>query len=103
MTSPEMPARRIARLLIAAALAFGAQSHVQAGSEPSPAKLAAVASVDRHARDLEDLSDRIWAYAETALREHKSAAALEDYAERQGFKVERSVAGLQTAFTATYG
>ena len=71
--------------------------------EPSTAKLAAVAAVDRHARDLEGLSDRIWAYAETALREHKSAAALADYAEQRGFKVERGVAGLPTAFIATYG
>lgn len=71
--------------------------------EPSPAKVAAVASVDRHGRDLEELSDRIWAYAEIALREHRSAAALADYAERQGFRVRRGVAGMPTAFTATYG
>jgi aminobenzoyl-glutamate utilization protein B len=69
----------------------------------TPAKRAAVNSVDRHAADLVDLSDRIWAYAETALREHKSAAALADYAEQQGFKVERGVAGMPTAFVATYG
>ena len=53
--------------------------------------------------DLVDLSDRIWAYAETALRETRSAAALADYAEQQGFKVERGVAGMPTAFVATYG
>jgi aminobenzoyl-glutamate utilization protein B len=67
------------------------------------AKRAAVNSVDKHAADLTDLSDRIWAYAETALREHKSAAALADYAEKQGFKVERGVSGMPTAFTATFG
>ena len=69
----------------------------------TPAKRAAVNSVDRHAADLTDIADRIWAYAETALREHKSAAALADYAEQQGFKVERGVAGMPTAFVATYG
>jgi aminobenzoyl-glutamate utilization protein B len=69
----------------------------------TPAKRAAVNSVDRHAADLADLADRIWAYAETALREHKSAAALADYAEKQGFKVERGVSGMPTAFVATYG
>jgi aminobenzoyl-glutamate utilization protein B len=72
-------------------------------TEATPAKLAAMASVDRHARDLEDLSDRIWAYAEIALREHKSAAALADYAEKQGFRVQRGVAGMPTAFIASYG
>lgn len=72
-------------------------------AQESAAKRAAVNAIDRHAADLTDLSDRIWAYAETALREHKSAAALADYAEQQGFKVERGVAGMPTAFVATYG
>jgi aminobenzoyl-glutamate utilization protein B len=75
----------------------------QLPADASAAKLAAVSSVDRHARDLEDLSDRIWAYAETALREHKSAAALADYAQQQGFRVQRGVAGMPTAFVASYG
>jgi aminobenzoyl-glutamate utilization protein B len=75
---------------------------VQSARE-TPAKRAAVNAVDEHATDLTSLSDRIWAYAETALREHKSAAALADYAEQQGFKVERGVAGMPTAFVATYG
>ena len=45
----------------------------------------------------------IWAYAETALREHKSSKALSDYAEQQGLKVERGIAGMPTAFIASYG
>jgi aminobenzoyl-glutamate utilization protein B len=69
----------------------------------TPAKRAVLRAVDRNAADLAGLSDRIWAYAETALREHKSAAALADYAEQQGFRVERGVAGMPTAFVATYG
>jgi aminobenzoyl-glutamate utilization protein B len=69
----------------------------------SPAMRAAVSSIDRQQADLVDLSDRIWAYAETALRETRSAAALADYAEQQGFKVERGVAGMPTAFVASYG
>ena len=71
--------------------------------EPSAAKLAVVGSVDRHAAELAELSDRIWAYAEIALREHRSAAALADFAERHGFKVQRGVAGMPTAFVASYG
>jgi aminobenzoyl-glutamate utilization protein B len=74
-----------------------------ATSEPSAAKLAAVSSVDRHTAELTQLSDRIWAYAEIALREHKSAAALADFAEKHGFRVQRGVAGMPTAFVATYG
>jgi aminobenzoyl-glutamate utilization protein B len=72
-------------------------------AQPSAAKPAAVSSVDRHAAQLTALSDRIWEYAEIALREHRSAAALADFAEQQGFRVQRGVAGLPTAFVATYG
>ena len=59
--------------------------------------------MDRHAAALTELSDRIWAYAEIAFREHRSAAALADFAQAQGFRVERGVAGMPTAFVATYG
>jgi aminobenzoyl-glutamate utilization protein B len=67
------------------------------------AKKQAVVSVDRHRGELIELSDRIWGYAETALRETQSSAALADYAESQGFKVTRGVAELPTAFTAEFG
>jgi aminobenzoyl-glutamate utilization protein B len=63
----------------------------------------AVASIEKRKAEMIKLSDQIWAFAETALREHKSSRALSDYAEQQGFKVERGVAGMPTAFVATYG
>ena len=70
---------------------------------PSPAKLAAVAAVDARSGELIGLADKVWEFAETALREHRSAALLADYAEAQGFAVERGVAGMPTAFVASYG
>ena len=60
-------------------------------------------SVENHQQELIALSDDIWAYAETALMEHKSSKDLADYAEAQGFTVERNVADLPTAFIASYG
>jgi aminobenzoyl-glutamate utilization protein B len=66
-------------------------------------KQAAVAAVEARRADLVSLADKVWAYAETALRETRSAALLADYAEAQGFRVERGVAGLPTAFVASYG
>lgn len=71
--------------------------------KPSPAKAAAVASIERHRPELVDLADQIWGFAETALREKRSAKLLADYAEAQGFRVERGVAGMPTAFVASYG
>ncbi len=66
-------------------------------------KETAVASVEAHQKDLIQLSDQIWRFAETALRETKSSKVLADYAEQQGFKEERGVAGMPTAFVATFG
>lgn len=66
-------------------------------------KQEAAAAVETHKSELISLSDQIWAFAETALRETKSAQALADYAERQGFRVQRGVAAMPTAFVATFG
>ena len=43
----------------------------------------AVASIVKHLPELTGLSDQIWAYAETALRETRSSKTLADYAEQQ--------------------
>ncbi len=87
------PARSRGGRAFACRIRPGCQWHRPRCRRQSAAKLAAVSSVERHAQELAELSDRIWAYAEIALREHRSAAALADYAERQGFRVQRGVAG----------
>src|SRR5438309_6873848 len=51
----------------------------------------------------EGLSKQIWEYAETGLKEDKSAAAIEELLEKEGFKVQRNVGGIATAFVATAG
>lgn len=66
-------------------------------------KKAIIASVEKHRGALIDISDKIWAHAETAFEETQSAKLLADYAEQQGFRVERGVAEIPTAFVATYG
>ncbi|QXD14746.1 amidohydrolase [Rhodocaloribacter litoris] len=53
--------------------------------------------------EIRRLSMALWSYAETALVEHRSAGALIDVLAREGFTVERGVAGMPTAFVATYG
>ncbi len=66
-------------------------------------KKAVIASVESQAQQLTALSDQIWAYEEIAFQEFQSSKALSDYAEAQGFRVSRGVAGIPTAFTAEYG
>ena len=66
-------------------------------------KKAVAASIELHKQELITLSDSIWALAETAFEEKGSSKILSDYAEKNGFKIERGVAGIPTAFMATYG
>ena len=50
-----------------------------------------------------ELSNEVWGYAELGYHEHKSSQTLEDALEEEGFKLERGVAELTTAFVASYG
>ncbi|MDO5581002.1 MAG: amidohydrolase [Planctomycetia bacterium] len=45
----------------------------------------------------------VWEYAELNFREEKSAAILSGLLEKEGFAVQRDLAGLKTAFTARFG
>lgn len=60
-------------------------------------------SVEKHRNELIALSDSVWTFAESALKEKHSAKILADYAEAQGFKVTRGVAEMPTAFIAEFG
>ena len=53
--------------------------------------------------DLTAMSDSIWDYAELSLQEYRSAARLANFMEEEGFTVERGIAGIDTAFCATFG
>jgi aminobenzoyl-glutamate utilization protein B len=69
----------------------------------SATKQSVLQSVEKNQADYIRMSDAIWAYAETALKEYKSSKLLADYAEEKGFSVKRGVAGMPTAFTAEFG
>jgi len=69
----------------------------------SPNKDAVVNSIEAQRQDLTNLSDEIWAYAETALKETMSSKALANYATLKGFRVKSGVAEMPTAFIAEYG
>lgn len=69
----------------------------------STAAATLAAAVERHADRLRALSRSIHAEPELAFAEHRSAAKVADLMEAGGFEVQRGVADLDTAFTATYG
>ena len=84
-------------------LASSGALFAQAGNGDVALKKRVVQEVDAQSAALIDLSDQVWRFAETALKETKSSKVLADYAEQQGFRVTRGVAGLPTAFVAEFG
>ena len=60
-------------------------------------------SLEQKSSELTKLSDNIWEAAEVAFREEKSAEYLINYAKDNGLKIEKGLAGMPTAFTASYG
>ena len=63
----------------------------------------AVEAVSRHEGEIWELSRKIWEHPETALEETYVAEQLRTYLERQGFRVETGLAGMETAFAAEWG
>lgn len=59
--------------------------------------------VDDKSQLLVEVSDALWEYAEIALLEYKSSKLLVGVLEKEGFDVQREVAGMPTAFVASYG
>ncbi len=71
--------------------------------EMTSEKRAALSWIDANAAGITGLSDRIWHHAEPALREYKSAQEHCEILRGHGFKVEEGIAGMPTAFRATWG
>ncbi len=59
--------------------------------------------IDQNQKKIIEVADTIWGYAELGLTETKSSKLLQDELEKHGFKVEAGVAGMPTAFIATWG
>ena len=58
--------------------------------------------IDAKADRIKSLAREIWGYAELAYEEEKSAAALEQALASEGFTIEKGIADIPTAFTATF-
>src|SRR6188768_1791073 len=82
----------------AALLLLGIQPSAQ--SDP---KTAALGWIDSNGATLRSVNRNIWTWAETGLEETKSSEELQTLLKSNGFTVEAGVAGMPTAFVASYG
>ncbi len=64
---------------------------------------ALVKSIDARGGESWEAAQKIWSWAEPGYQETKSSALLSDMLEKAGFRIERGVAKMPTAFTATIG
>jgi aminobenzoyl-glutamate utilization protein B len=62
-----------------------------------------MAWVDANVSTLNRVNRNIWGWAETGLEEVKSSNELQELLRTNGFTIESGVAGMPTAFVATYG
>ena len=63
----------------------------------------AIEWVDKNEKLLVDSHQQIWEWAEVGLQEIKTGTLVADLLEKNGFKVDRGVSGMPSAFVATYG
>jgi aminobenzoyl-glutamate utilization protein B len=66
-------------------------------------KTAANAEIQKQYDHYKDIALKIWDYAEVGYKEEKSTALLQQELKNNGFDVQAGVAGIPTAFVATYG
>lgn len=60
-------------------------------------------AIDKQSDEAWKMATKIWEWAEPGYLEKNSSALIADYLEKSGFKIEKGVAKIPTAFTATYG
>ena len=70
---------------------------------PEEAKQQVIREVDSHREELVGLARRLFAHPEVGFQETQASGWLCEYLGGYGFRVERGVCGLDTAFTASYG
>ena len=70
---------------------------------PASMKQDAAASIDGHAKLVQVMVDTVFSYAEPGFQEFRTSAFLTDILAKNGFKITRGVAGIPTAWTATWG
>jgi aminobenzoyl-glutamate utilization protein B len=71
--------------------------------KPDKAQRKGLKSLEEKKNKYASVASRIWELAEVGYQEEQSSALLQETLKEDGFKLETGVAGMPTAFTATYG
>lgn len=93
---------RLKHALLAALATALTPIPAQAAADPA-LKQEAAAAVEAQRKQIQVMIDQIFSYAEPGFQEQKTSDYLVGILEKNGFTVTRGVAGVPTAFTATWG
>ena len=67
------------------------------------AKKKIIQSLQTKSKNYEQIAQKIWSFAELGYKEQKSSILLQETLKQAGFSIQPGVAGIPTAFVATYG
>jgi aminobenzoyl-glutamate utilization protein B len=94
---------RMKKAMAVIALATTLFTPLAQAAAPKAMKTAASAAVDAQAKQIQVMVDQVFSYAEPGFQEVRTSEYLTKILEENGFTVTRGVAGIPTAFTATWG
>lgn len=66
-------------------------------------KQTVISNIDKRFDEYAGISKKIWDFAELGYMEEKSSLLLQEQLKKEGFQVQAGIAGIPTAFVATYG
>ena len=92
--------KKLIGLLLSASILTPTASFAAAAPEM---KQEAIASVDDHAKLVQVMVDTVFSYGEPGFQEFRTSDYLTSILAKNGFKITKGVAGIPTAWTATWG
>ena len=97
--------KRIALWVLALSFAWALvqSTRAQESKTLDDLKREAVAEVDKSQKLIQEMVDSIFSFAELGFQEYETSKYVTGILEKNGFKVERGVAGVPTAWVASYG
>src|SRR6266498_890332 len=97
--------KRIALCVLALSFAWAIvqSTRAQESKTLDDLKREVVAEVDKSQKLIQEMVDSIFSFAELGFQEYETSKYVTGILEKNGFKVERGVAGVPTAWVASYG
>jgi aminobenzoyl-glutamate utilization protein B len=93
---------RLAIWAIASVWGFGTAATAFAAPPVSALKSQSVTEVEARAKLAQEINDSLFSFSELAFQEYETAKYLTDILEKEGFAVQRNVAGLPTGWVARW-